>query len=409
MMDRLKRNWVQASAWERLAWTVWVAAVFIVCVRSALQPEKRTVLPIYLGAGQCWLAGGKLYQLIETNQDIFRYSPLAAACFAPLSMLPASAAAVCWRLLSAGALVTALLWWFQGVAPRRQGRTCIALFMLLIWPMALPSLNNGQVNLVLLSLVLAAVAATASERFNLAAVCLAAACWLKIYPIALGLLLTIVYPRRLGPRFALALLAFFLLPFILQSPNYVLEQYREWVWQLRMDDREKFALDYWLRDIRLLFRVYWQPISAQTFLVLQLSAAAICASCCLAARWLWRLEMRQILYILTSLACCWMTLFGPSTESSTWILLGPSLASALLIDRMQQAPLWRQGLLRTSYLLFLITLMTNWFRWGKAFSNLGTQAVAGLLFFAWTLFFGLSLLKRAEEVTDTPANIRAAA
>lgn len=408
-LDRLLMRWKQADAWERLAWTVWIAAVLVVCVRSALQPSKRTVLPIYLGAGQRWLAGENLYQLNAADQDIFRYSPLAAAFFAPLSMLPPSAAAVCWRILGAAALVAALAWWLRVIMSHPLSRGRIAVVMLLVWPMALPSLNNGQVNLVLLSLILATVAAAGSERFNLAAVCLAVACWLKLYPIGLALLLAIVYPRRLAPRFAVVLLALFLLPFALQSPDYVLEQYRGWVNCLRMDDREKFQLDYWLRDIRLLFRVYGQPISAQTFLAFQLAAAAICALWCFAARWLWRLETRHILFVLTHLACCWMTVFGPSTESSTWILLGPSLASALLMERIQQAPLWRQGLLGTSCLLFLATLMANWFRWGKAFSNLGTQPVAGLLLFAWSILFGLTIFRRRADESEEPVEIRAAA
>ena len=43
-----------------------------------------------------------------------------------------------------------------------------------------------------------------TERWNLAAAFLAGACLLKIYPLAIALLLIVAYPRPLGWRFVLA-------------------------------------------------------------------------------------------------------------------------------------------------------------------------------------------------------------
>ena len=44
----------------------------------------------------------------------------------------------------------------------------------------------------------------------------------KLYPVAVGLLLAACFPRRFAPKFAVAVLSGVLLPFALQSPDYVL-------------------------------------------------------------------------------------------------------------------------------------------------------------------------------------------
>lgn len=412
LLNRSLSRWNQADPWERLAWTGWVVAVLVVCVRSALYPETRTVFPTYLSAGQHWQAGESLYDLKGPFHNAFRYSPLAAAFFTPFGMLSKPMANIAWRILGGALLAGGLLWWLKVVVPRPLTRSQTATIMVLTLPTVLPSLSHGQANLMLLGLIVAGVAACQSGWFSLAAVCISVACWLKIYPIALGLLLVLVYPRRFGIRFAIALVAGFLLPFAFQSWDYVVAQYSDWIQYLQIDDRETMPLDDWMRDVRLLFRVYAQPMSARAYLALELATAAICAGWCVAARWLWRLESRQILFVLTLLACCWMTVFGPATEPSAWILLGPCVASALVLDRMLQARWWQQGLVAVSYVLFVSTLMAKWFRWGKIVSNYGSQTIAGLLFFAWTIVFGLSLLKRSSqepEETQDPKQFRAAA
>src|SRR5437868_1652934 len=106
-------------------------------------------------------------------------------------------------------------WWRLGVAvwvvviaavtarvllapPRRRG-----LLLLFTVPGALLSLNNGQLNLPVIGLLLVMVAAAARERWTLAAVVAAGAVLLKIYPVAVALLLAVQHPRKFGPRFAL--------------------------------------------------------------------------------------------------------------------------------------------------------------------------------------------------------------
>src|SRR5207237_9491226 len=131
----------------------------------------------------------------------YRYSPLVAVCFAPFSLLPDATGAVLWRLLNVGVFIVALAWWSESVLPGPLTRRQRVVLFLLVLPLAVGNLNNGQSNLLVLGLILMAVAALAnaggpvtdSWRFALAAVCLALASLFKIYPIAIGLLLVVIY------------------------------------------------------------------------------------------------------------------------------------------------------------------------------------------------------------------------
>src|SRR5262249_29357505 len=111
------------------------------------------------------------------------------------------------------------------------------------------------------------------------------------------------------------------------------------------------------------------------------------------ARWLWRMPARPLLWITTHLACCWMMVFGPSTESLTYVLLMPALASALLLTRA-----WHWRLLAVCYSLFLLARLSNALGvWHWAVSG-AVEPMAGLLFFLWALAAGYSSVMMAPRL-----------
>src|SRR5204863_5778587 len=113
---------------------------------------------------------------------------------------------------------------------------------------------NGQSNPLVAGLLLAAVAGVAERRWNLAAVCVTAAVLFKGYPLAIGLLLAAVYPRRFAPRLAVALALGALLPFLLQRPEYVAAEYGSWLRLLGADDRMDAPASHAYRDLWALCR-----------------------------------------------------------------------------------------------------------------------------------------------------------
>ncbi len=311
-----------------LALFAWVAVTLGVVVRVAIvRADLHSVYPVFKSAGQFWRTGHGLYALPGSDPDapIYRYSPAVAAYLVPFSIIPDPLGAILWRLVGEALFIGALVWWLRVVAPRPLTPAQYALVFLLVLPLVIHNLNNGQANLHVAGLVLLGVAAAGAERWNLAAAAVALATLLKLYPIAIGLLLAGIYPRRFTGRLFLALAIGALLPFALQRPEYVLEQYRNWVHFLRLDDRTAFDVVWSYRDLRLLLRVWVATPSPLVYLAIQLLGAASFEAMCIAAK-TYNWPRRRVLTLLMALGCTWMTVLGPSTEICTYILLAPSTA-----------------------------------------------------------------------------------
>jgi hypothetical protein len=369
----------QVKPWSwggvRIVGSVWATLLLVICVRGALQAKANSVYPIFASAARNLLAGTDLY---GGNGDPYRYSPLVAAVFVPFSCCPDWLGGVLWRLLNAAVYLLAFAWWCRVVLPRSLTVGQQAILYLLIVPLSVGSLNNAQSNPLILGLLLAGVAGVACRHWNWASGCLAAACLFKVYPVAIALLLTALYPRRLGGRFLGALMIGLALPFLMKPAGYVWDQYAGWLHHLQTDDRQQLPLELWYRDLRLLCRHANVFLSPTRYLLVQLFAAVGIAGFCLAGRWLgW--EQRRLLTTLFTLGCCWMTVFGSATESSTYILLAPSLAWTLLDSMLRPAAWWlRSGLIAT-FGLFTVTRAAVWFPGGaQKVHPLGLEPLAGL-------------------------------
>ncbi|HWG41682.1 MAG TPA: glycosyltransferase family 87 protein, partial [Gemmataceae bacterium] len=232
----------QWDPWVRTAIFIWTVVLGVICVRAAVQPHKRTLYTTWEQAGADWEVGRDLYRdFWNPDQDQFRYSPLVAALLVPFHHLPIRLGGVVWRLLNAGALLGGFGWWLQAAPAKRTPRQQGILFLLIV-PLSLSSLNNGQPNPLLIGLLLAALAAAERERWTLAAGLIALATALKIYPLAIGLLLAATYPRRFTPRLLLALALALVLPFAFQHSDYVRSQYALWLDRLGRDQRWDWPL-----------------------------------------------------------------------------------------------------------------------------------------------------------------------
>ena len=204
---------------DKVVLTLWVIAAVVIFVKTVLKPGSQTVFPIFYTAGGRWLRGENLY----SGGNDYLYSPLIAAFFAPFSLLPMSLANLAWRTLNLAAFLgTVGLWLRHGVQQIPKARH--ALVFLIMLPLSIGSLNNGQSNPLLIALVMTSLVMARSERWALAALCIALVTFLKIYPLAVGLVLALLFPRKFSWRLALALIALAALSLILQHPSYVLEQ-----------------------------------------------------------------------------------------------------------------------------------------------------------------------------------------
>ena len=260
-------------------------------------------------------------------------------------------------------------------------------FFLLLLPLSLGNINNGQSNVLLVGLLLSGVAAALVERWNVAAGCLAAASFFKVYPLAVGLLLVLSFPRRLAIRLAAAFGIVAAFPFLTQARGYVASQYYEWASRLLTEPRYG-RMEPLYSDIRLLFRAWFTPLTPGAYLLLQVSSAVGIALVCRFARRDARPE-RMALSVMLGLACCWMTVFGLSAESATYIFLAPIVGGALIESRMRHHAFWVQGILWCSYgLLVLREASGVSANLGRRVGALAPQPIAGLLLFAALLAIG---------------------
>jgi hypothetical protein len=377
LLESVRVRWAHLDRWAKAAVIAWAMILLFVCGRPVALARGYGVFPIFARAARNWSAGRDVY---AAAGDPYRYSPLVTASFVPLSLLPEYLGGMVWRLMGAAILLGALTWWCRKALPVRLTSRQQAWFFLLIIPLTVGSLNNGQSNPLVLGLLLAAGASVAERRWNLASVFLAVACLFKLYPIAVALLMVAAYPRRLALRLTIALGLGFGVPFLLQDPTYVSDQYAGWMHHLATDRRQNWPVERGYRDLRMLCQVWLTAPGQRTYLIVQLFAAGTVAILCL-ARGLRRRQPRLFLTRVLGLGSCWMTVFGPATESCTYIFLAPGLAWALLQTRLRECGMVWQTMVFASYALFVTSQAMLWFPAGNRFTSLGTQPFAGLILF----------------------------
>ncbi len=319
----------------------------------------------------------------------FVYSPLIAAFFTPFAYMPRMLCWIVWLGVNAGVFLIGIEAVLRAEIYPNLTRQYYWVAFLLLLPLVLPSLDVTQANPLLIGLLMSALAAVHAEKWSLAAVCVALAAYLKIYPLAFGLLILTIAPRRFGWRLLLALIVLGLLPFLLQHSNYVRDQYHSWFVTRMADDRLSYSeqrepLDLWF----LLVRIGGLAIKPWMYKGIQiLSGAVIAFYCVLFTRKGWpRQRMLAGLFSLTSI---WMTLCGPATEGLTYAILAPAVVFASVQAFVEPRPAWLRGIVCSAFALLLLAVAKNSLMpslnhiyWVK-----GMQPLAALVFLCYCLFW----------------------
>jgi hypothetical protein len=379
---------------------LWAAVLLAVWIRIGLLSHSHDVFGTYVDAGQKWTAAQPLYSYTRG----FVYSPLVAAFFALFSWLPVSLGSVLWRLLTVAIYIWATFWWLKVELYSRLPKSSYWLVFLLILPLSLGNFNNGQVNPMIIGLLMIAILAAHEQRWTLSAVALGFSAYLKIYPLSVGLLLVLLYPRQLGWRLVLALVLMGAISFILQRPAYVLEQYQRWFSTRAADDR-RLNMDIAPRDFAMLLKLLHINLSAPAVLLLQMLAGAGAAAICVAGRLLKWSEQRLLTCVFTT-GTCWMLLFGPATEDATYAMIAPALALAMVQAFHQSTSLWMRVLVCASFAVLLLGLILNsFFGLKKTALLMSVQPFGALLFAAYSVIwiFRSSLWKETEILSGWPS------
>lgn len=373
---------------------LWIAVLLGIWIRIGLFSHSHDVFATYADAGRKWIASQPLYSYTRG----FVYSPLVAAFFAPFSFLPISLGSVVWRALNAAIFVGAIFWWLKAEIISRMPKSSYWLVFLLILPLSLGNFNNGQVNPMIIGLLMVAILAAHEERWTLAAIAVGFSTYLKIYPLSVGLLLVLLYPRDLGWRLVLTLILMGAASFVLQRPAYVLEQYQRWFSTRAADDR-RMNMDIAPRDFAMILRLLHLNLSARLVLGLQMAAGAGTAALCVVGR-LRKWSEERLLTCVLATGTCWMLLFGPATEDATYAMIAPALAFALVQAFQQKTSRWMRVLVCASFAILLLGLMLNaFFSLKKTPWSMSVQPFGALLFAGYSIIwvFRSSLWEESRE------------
>ena len=368
------------NRWNTLVVALWSAVLIGICIRIGFLSSDHDVFATYADAGRKWIDSQPLYSYTRG----FVYSPLIAALFAPFSSFPHAFGGVLWRLLTCTVLLAGILSWLKEEPGIPKSRYWLVL--LLVLPLSLGNFNNGQANPLVTGLLMIAIVSAHRRLWTLSAVCLGVTAYLKIYPLAVGLLLVLLYPRQLGWRLLATLFLMGALSFILQQPGYVLEQYQRWLATRAADDRRS-NMDIAPRDFAMLLQAVHINLGSQVWLILQLLAGTGAAAACIYGRirsW----SENRLLSAVFSLGTCWMLLFGPSTEDATYAMIAPPLALALVQTVRQRSSGWIRRLFWVSYAVLLVGLILNaFFRLKKTPLTMSVQPLGALIFLGAALIW----------------------
>jgi hypothetical protein len=214
-----------------------------------------------------------------------------------------------------------------------------AAFMILALLASGGSLWVGQANALIIALIVLAGGALLRQRWWWAALLLTIPVYIKVWPIAVALLLMACWPRPLLWRMAILMAVFAVLPFATKPPATVLWQYHEW-WIKLVDPHH---------DKGPLYPCFWTlgedlgvTISDQGQRLAQaVTALLVFLGCLWQRRRLLRDCPPRLLLGVISLWACWQLLFGPGTERVTYSLVAPLLAWAVVASHAEhRARVW---------------------------------------------------------------------
>ena len=126
---------------------------------------------------------------------------------APLALLPSALGGLLWIWLDLGVFFVGLRALMKRILPGPWPAWREGVFLGLVLAGITRTIWSGQSNLLIFGLVALGAAAVADKRWWLAAWMLAIPVHIKVWPLAVAMLLIVCWPRRLALRFGLCLVA----------------------------------------------------------------------------------------------------------------------------------------------------------------------------------------------------------
>ncbi len=311
----------------RITWILW-GVLFSAITCLVLTAERRTVTDAYRGAANAWIQGENLYSNTGSG---FIYLPQASVLFVPFSILPYTAGEILWRLVAISSFVYGIRR-ITHLAGRDSDTVFFPLVSMMAIPLAWSSARNGQTTLLMAAMMMLATANIAYRQWWRATYWLALGLALKPLILVIALLVGALY-RPMSWRLCVGAAGVFFFPFLTQSPDYVWQQYTQCITEL-YSAYELGTERLWAQLFGMLSVAGLHISSEIQFLVRLIVAISVLVMCWLGQK---KLTATQTCIWIYSLATCYLMLFNPRTENTTYAMLGPVIglhcAQALLVER----------------------------------------------------------------------------
>jgi len=382
---------------SRLWWilpVVFGLLVMATAIRALIQPRKHSVFSCYYMAGLHWGERQSLYDRSDMvgGIDVYRYHPVFAALMVPYSFLPENIAGMVWRIFGGmclGYVMVQALRAESGNIP--SGLLALAGIPWILC--SLTSLNNGQLNVELVSATAGATLLAVRKHSVGCGVLLGIAVILKIFPVAYLGLFALVMPWRMLVVAFVVIGGMFIVPFVAAPTSYVIQEYQSWMSFLGVDDRSNYSLKDGYRDLWMLWRLSGLPTHRPTYQVIQVLGGLML---CIPILWAQnKLDHRSLCRMIFGLSTGWILLLGPSSESSTYILLGPWLFWTV-IESYKNPRGFQDYCLLGSIGCLVLSATGGLFKATADWHAMGWHPLSALFLMVWE-FVGLMRFKSVSE------------
>lgn len=368
---------------QRGAIVLWSVILIVVVIKTALSPTTHCVYQNYYAVGR-WVWHDEPIINPEFEYVARYHSTLFAELMGPFCSLPFATGAVAWNVLSLLLLLAAqwvLLRFLEPGAPAGERALCYLLLPLV----GVASVFNGQANILLAACMALGIGWAAGGWWALSAFALAVPACIKIYPIALGLLVAAMFPRRFLAWYVVAIGCCLGAPFVLHPYDTAIDGYQR-LYEFLSNRQEHYTLGFSLIGFRQWMACWFADVPPLLDHVIQLSSgwAALAALRKGRARGKSNRELLMDAYLLGVL---WMMLFGPSTEEATFLQASPALGLLLASAGRLGRDRWTIALIGVCFFIVgpMETSMVGegWHRWAI---DTRIAALASMALFIWKLF-----------------------
>jgi len=301
---------------------LWLIFLVGMILYVGLNDAHRSVLHHYVGAAQDWVHGRNMY--LNTGRG-FLYFPQCAIFFIPISILPRLSGELLWRSISIIVYIYAMYRWLA-LSKYFSSRFFFYVSLLAI-PIIFSSCRNGQANLILAALMMLSIVCTVEKKWWLAAFFIVFGFMIKPTMVVLLLLLVVLY-RPLWWRVLLFIAFFMLMPFLFQSTDYVIAQYKDCITMLHAASAMGDERNTWAQAFGM-FGLLGHPFSPLTQNIVRIiMAVATLGLCCYAKS---KMTITDFALFLFAIAASYLMLFNPRTENNDYAIVAPALAYAFSV------------------------------------------------------------------------------